>query len=45
VRTALFLLLLLRGLGQSWRTALVLSLSLTAAVILAFQVGLRVPLG
>jgi hypothetical protein len=45
VRTVLFLLLLLRGLGQSWRTALVLSLSLTAAVILAFQVGLRVPLG
>jgi len=45
VRTVVFLLLLLRGLGQSWRTALLLSLSLTAAVILAFQVGLRVPLG
>ena len=45
VRTALFLLLLLRGLGQSWRTSLTLSLALTTTVILAFQIGLRVPLG
>jgi putative tricarboxylic transport membrane protein len=45
VRTAVFLLLLLRGLGQPWRAALTLSLSLTAVVILAFQLGLRVPLG
>ena len=44
-RTALFLLLLLRGLGQPWRAAVTLSLALTAVVILAFQIGLRVPLG
>jgi len=44
VRTALFLLLLLRLLGQPWRTGVTLSLSLTAVVILAFRIGLRVPL-
>lgn len=44
VRTAVFLLLLLRFLGQSWRSGLTVSLSLTAAVVLAFQIGLRVSL-
>lgn len=44
VRTAVFLLLLLRFLGQSWRSGLTVSLSLTAAIVLAFQVGLGVSL-
>lgn len=44
VRTALFLLLLLRLLGQPWKAGVALSLTLTAAVVLAFQVGLGVPL-
>ena len=44
VRTAVFLFLLLRLLGQSWRSGLTVSLSLTAAVVLAFQIGLSVSL-
>jgi hypothetical protein len=44
LRTALFLLVLLRFLGQSWRSGLTVSLSLTAAIVLAFQIGLRVSL-
>jgi hypothetical protein len=44
VRTAVFLLLLLRFLGQPWRSGLTVSLSLTAAIVLAFQIGLRVSL-
>jgi hypothetical protein len=44
VRTAIFLLLLLRFLGQSWRSGLTVSLCLTAAIVLAFQVGLGVSL-
>ena len=44
VRTAVFLLVLLRFLGQSWRSGLTVSLSLTAAIVLAFQIGLRVSL-
>lgn len=44
VRTAVFLLVLLRFLGQSWRSGLTVSLSLTAVIVLAFQIGLRVSL-
>ncbi len=44
MRTALFLLLLLRFLGQPWRSGLTVSLSLTVAIVLAFQIGLRVSL-
>jgi hypothetical protein len=44
VRTAVFLLLLLRFLGQPWRAGLTVSLSLTVAIVLAFQIGLRVSL-
>jgi hypothetical protein len=44
VRTAVFLLVLLRFLGQPWRSGLTVSLSLTAVIVLAFQIGLRVSL-
>jgi hypothetical protein len=44
LRTAVFLALLLRMLGQSWRTSAVVGLTLTAAIVLAFQYGLRVSL-
>jgi hypothetical protein len=44
VRTAVFLLVLLRFLGQPWRSGLTVSLSLTVVIVLAFQVGLRVSL-
>jgi hypothetical protein len=44
LRTAVFLLVLLRFLGQSWRSGLTVSLSLTVAIVLAFQIGLRVSL-
>jgi hypothetical protein len=44
VRTAVFLLVLLRFLGQPWRSGLTVSLSLTVAIVLAFQIGLRVSL-
>ena len=44
VRTAVFLLVMLRFLGQSWRSGLTVSLSLTAVIVLAFQIGLRVSL-
>jgi len=43
-RTVVFLLVLLRFLGQPWRSGLTVSLSLTAVIVLAFQVGLRVSL-
>lgn len=44
LRTAVFLLLLLRFLGQPWKTALAVAVPVTAAVVLAFQVGLGVSL-
>jgi hypothetical protein len=44
LRTAVFLLILLRFLGQSWRSGLTVSLSLTVVIVLAFQIGLRVSL-
>jgi hypothetical protein len=42
LRTGVFVVLLLRFFGQPWRTALAVSVPLTAAVVLAFQVGLGV---
>ncbi len=44
LRTALFLTLLLKFLGQRWRSAAGVSLALTAAVTAAFQYGLNVSL-
>ncbi|MBI1355085.1 MAG: hypothetical protein GC160_12120 [Acidobacteria bacterium] len=44
LRTVVFLALLLRLLGESWRAGLGVSATLTAAVVLAFQYGLRVSL-
>jgi hypothetical protein len=44
LRTALFLAVLLRLLGEHWRRALLVSAALTAAVTLAFQFGLRLTL-
>jgi putative tricarboxylic transport membrane protein len=44
LRTAVFLALLLRTLGERWKTSMTVSAVLTAAVTLAFQLGLRVSL-
>ena len=44
LRTAVFLALLLRFLGQSWKTSAAVAAVLTALVTLAFQWGLRVSL-
>lgn len=44
LRTIVFLLLLLRFLGQPWKTALAVAVPVTVAVVLAFQVGLGVSL-
>ncbi len=44
LRTLLFLTLLLRGTGQSWRTGVGVAAALTAVVVAAFQMGLRVSL-
>ena len=44
LRTAAFLLVLLRFLAQPWRTALAVSISLSVAVLLVFRVGLGVSL-
>ena len=44
LRTAVLLVLFLRLAGERWRSALVVSLTLTIAVVLAFQYGLRVDL-
>ena len=44
LRTVVFLALLLRLLGESWRASAGVSVTLTAAVVLAFQYGLRVSL-
>jgi hypothetical protein len=44
VRTAIFLAVLLRFLGQSWKASVAVAVTLTAAVTLAFQYGLRVSL-
>ena len=45
IRSIVFLALFLRFLGQSWRTAVLVGVALTAAVLAAFQFGLRVSLG
>ncbi len=44
LRTAVFLALLLRFLGQRWKASLSVAAILAAAVTLAFQFGLRVSL-
>lgn len=44
LRTAVFLVLFLRLLGERWRTSVSVSAVLTATVTLAFQFGLRVSL-
>jgi len=44
LRTVVFLCLLLRWTGESWRASAGVSATLTAVVVLAFQVGLRVSL-
>ena len=44
LRTVVFLALLLRWTGQSWRASAGVAAALTAVVVLAFQVGLRVSL-
>lgn len=44
LRTAVFLTLLLRFLGQRWITSVVVGVVLTAAVVGAFQYGLRISL-
>ena len=44
LRTAVFLCLLLRWTGQGWRSSAGVAATLTAVVVLAFQVGLRVSL-
>lgn len=44
LRTAVFLFLLLRFLGESWKASAGVAATLTTAVFLAFQVGLRVSL-
>lgn len=44
LRTVVFLSLLLRWTGQSWRASAGVAVTLTAVVVLAFQVGLRVSL-
>ncbi len=44
LRTFIFLAVLLRLLGESWRAGATVSATLTAAVVVAFQYGLRVSL-
>jgi hypothetical protein len=44
VRTFLFVTVLLRFLGQSWKTAAAVSAVLTAATTAAFQIGLQLSL-
>ena len=44
LRTAVFLALLLRFLGQRWTASVAVGLALTAAVVGAFQYGLRISL-
>jgi hypothetical protein len=44
VRTAVFLCLMLRWTGQGWKASVGASAGLTALVVLAFQVGLKVSL-
>jgi len=44
LRTAVFLALLLRFLGQRWSASVAVGLALTAAVVGAFQYGLRISL-
>jgi len=44
LRTAVFLALFLRLVGQSWRAGVSVSAALTAVAVLAFQIGLRVNL-
>ena len=44
LRTVIFLCLLLRWTGQGWRASAGVAATLTAVVVLAFQVGLRVSL-
>ena len=44
LRTAIFLALFLRLVGQSWRAGVSVSVALTAVAVLAFQIGLRVNL-
>jgi hypothetical protein len=44
LRTAVFLALLLRFLGQRWTASIAVALALTAAVVGAFQYGLRISL-
>jgi hypothetical protein len=44
VKTAVFLALLLRFLGQRWGTSALVALVLTATVVGAFQYGLRITL-
>jgi hypothetical protein len=44
LRTSAFVLLLLRFMGQPWKTALAVSIPFSAAVVLAFQLGLGVSL-
>lgn len=45
IRTPLFLVVFLRMAGERWRSSVAVSLVLTAAVLLAFQYGLRVSFG
>jgi hypothetical protein len=44
LRTAVFLTLLLRFLGQRWGTSVIVGVALTATVVGAFQYGLRISL-
>ena len=44
LRTAAFLVLFLRFLGQSWKASVTVAVVLTATVTIAFQIGLRVSL-
>ena len=44
LRTAVFLLLFLRFLGQSWKASAAVTVFLTTTIVFAFQVGLRVSL-
>ena len=44
LRTAVFLAVLLRFLGQRWTASIAVGLALTAAVVGAFQYGLRISL-
>jgi hypothetical protein len=44
LRTAIFLCLMLRWTGERWRPSVGVAAALTAVVVLAFQVGLKVAL-